>query len=194
MRQTRSSERAGVKPRLKRPPMPMAHAVGPESLENTMGAAYVWATILTVWILSLLPWRVWHAAPEMLLLVITFWSLHDSRRVGMVTAFLFGLTLDVHDVGPLGLQALMYTLTVYAAQAMQRRILRFDLFQQALHLLPIFVGAKFVTVLIGSFLVSAWPGWSWLFSGLLTAALWPLVGWLLLLPQHRLDDAESGSV
>jgi len=111
----------------------------------------------------------------------------------MMIAFLFGLTLDVHDVGPLGLQALMYTLTVYGAQAMQRRILRFDLFQQALHLLPIFVGAKFVTVLIGAFLVSAWPGWSWLFSALLTAALWPLVGWLLLLPQHRLDDAESGS-
>ncbi|MDO9024763.1 rod shape-determining protein MreD [Zwartia sp.] len=182
-----------MKPRLKRPPMPMAHAVGPESLENTMGAGYVWATLLTVWILSLLPWRVWHAAPEVLLLVITFWSLHDSRRIGMVVAFLFGLTLDVHDVGPLGLQALMYTLTVYGAQAMQRRVLRFDLFQQALHLLPIFVGAKFVTVLIGSFLVSAWPGWSWLFSALLTVALWPLVGWLLLLPQHRLDDAESGS-
>lgn len=193
MRQVRSSERASMKPRLKRPPMPMAHDVGPESVESTMGAGYVWATMLTVWILSLLPWRVWHAAPEMLLLVITFWSLHDSRRVGMVVAFLFGLTMDVHDVGPLGLQALMYTLTVFGAQALQRRVLRFDLLQQALHLLPVFVVAKFVTVLIGTFLVSAWPGWSWLFSALLTAALWPFVGWLLLLPQHRLDDAESGS-
>lgn len=173
--------------------MPMAHAVGPESLQATMGAGYVWATMLLIWILSLLPWRIWHAAPELLLVVITFWSLRDSRRVGMVVAFLFGLTLDVHDVGPLGLQALMFTLTVYGAQAMQRRVLRFDLIQQAIHLLPIFVGTKLVAVLIGAFLVSDWPGWSWLLSALLTAACWPLVSWLLLLPQHRMDDAEGGS-
>ncbi|MDP4908328.1 MAG: rod shape-determining protein MreD [Burkholderiaceae bacterium] len=173
--------------------MPIAHDVGPESSETIAGAGYVWATLLLVWILSLLPWRVWHAAPELLLLVITFWSLHDSRRIGMVVAFLFGLTLDVHDVGPLGLQALMFALTVYGAQAMQRRILRFDLLQQGIHLLPVFVGAKLITVLIGAFLVSAWPGWSWLFSALFTIACWPLVSWILLLPQHRLDDAEGGS-
>ena len=173
--------------------MPMAHDVGPESTETIAGAGYVWVTLLLVWILSLLPWRVWHAAPELMLLVITFWSLHDSRRIGMVVAFLFGLTLDVHDVGPLGLQALMFALTVYGAQAMQRRVLRFDLLQQGIHLLPIFVGAKLITVLIGAFLVSAWPGWSWLFSALLTTACWPLVSWILLLPQHRLDDAEGGS-
>jgi len=173
--------------------MPMAHAVGLESLNATMGAGYVWATMLGIWMLSLLPWRNWHAAPELLLVVITFWAIRDSRRVGMVVAFLFGLTLDVHDVGPLGLQALMFTLTVYAAQSMQRRVLRFDLFQQAIHLLPIFIGTKLVTVLIGAFLVSAWPGWSWLLCALLTAACWPLVSWLLLLPQHRLDDAEGGS-
>lgn len=171
----------------------MAHAVGPESLVNTMGAGYVWATMLVVWLLSLLPWRVWHAAPEVLLLVITFWSLHDSRRVGIVVAFLFGLSLDVHDVGPLGLQALLYMLTVYGAQTIQRRVLRFDMIQQAVQLLPVFVVAKLVVVLIGAFLVSAWPGWSWLLSALLTAALWPVVGWLLLAPQRRMDASEPGS-
>ena len=29
---------------------------------------------------------------------------------------------------------------------------------------------------------------------LLTAALWPLVGWVLLLPQHRMDDVDGTPV
>ncbi len=61
-----------------------------------------------------------------------------------------------------------------------------------MHLVPLFVGAKLVTVLIGTFIVSAWPGWAWLPGVLLTVACWPLVGWLLLLPQHRMDYVGTG--
>lgn len=130
-------------------------------------------------------------APDLLLLVIVFWSLHDSRRVGLLTAFVFGLIMDVHDVGPLGLQALTYALTVFTALTIQRRLLRFELIGQALHLLPPLVVTKALGTLIGAFLVSQWPGWSWSISALLTAALWPLIAWLLLLPQHRLQDSET---
>jgi rod shape-determining protein MreD len=141
--------------------------------------------------LSLLPWRTWPMSPDLLLLVILFWSLHDARRIGLFTAFIFGMVMDVHDVGPLGLQALTYALTVFGAQSLQRRLLRFGLVSQALHLLPLLVVIKAMSALLGAFLVSAWPGWSWLIAALLTAALWPLIAWLLLLPQHRLQDQDA---
>lgn len=183
---TRSS-RAGVTP----PPVPLPRPVGPNPIDHATSWAFVWATLLGVWLLSLLPWRAWPMSPDLLLLVILFWSLHDARRVGLLTAFVFGLVMDVHDVGPLGLQALTYTLTVFGAQSLQRRLLRFELMSQALHLLPLLVLIKAIGALLGAFLVSAWPGWSWLVAALLTAALWPLIAWLLLLPQHRLQDPET---
>ena len=169
-----------------------ARNVQPHSLQTAMGGRYIWTTTICVWLLSLLPWRNWIVTPDILLVVIAFWSFHEPRRMGMVAAFCFGLTLDVHDAGPLGLQALLYALVVYGTQLLHRRLMRFDLLRQAMHLIPLFVGVKFVTVLLGAFLVSAWPGWAWLPGAMLTVACWPLVGWLLLLPEHRMDDAGTG--
>ncbi|MEI8399949.1 MAG: rod shape-determining protein MreD [Alcaligenaceae bacterium] len=183
---TRSS-RTGISP----PPVPLPRPVGPNPIDHAASLFFVWVTLLGVWLLSLLPWRAWPMSPDLLLLVLVFWSLHDARRVGLLTAFLFGLVMDAHDVGPLGLQALTYTLTVFGAQSLQRRLLRFELVSQALHLMPLFVVIKAIGALLGAFLVSAWPGWSWLIAALATAALWPLIAWLLLLPQHRLQDPET---
>jgi len=173
------------------PPVPLPRPVGPNSIDHSASLVFVWTTVLAVWLLSLLPWRAWPISPDLLLLVIVFWSLHDSRRVGLFTAFAFGLVMDVHDVGPLGLQALTYTVMVFGVQTWQRRLLRFELLSQALHLLPLFVLVKAFGALLGAFLVSAWPGWSWLVAALITAALWPAVAWLLLLPQHRLQDTDA---
>jgi rod shape-determining protein MreD len=37
----------------------------------------------------------------------------------------------------------------------------------------------------------AWPHWSQLFAPLMQAALWPLVGALLLAPQRRAFDPDN---
>ena len=194
MRRPSQSEMASTRSRALRPPVPRPHAVRPDPLENLTSPYFVWGTILGVWLLSLLPWRNWMLAPDLLLLVIAFWSVHEPRRIGMVVAFIFGLMMDVHDVGPLGQQALTYALVVYGATVLQRRLLRFDLWSQGLHMLPVLFVAKLIGVLICAWLANFWAGWSWVISVLLTAALWPAVGWLLLLPQHRMGDADASSV
>lgn len=177
-----------------RPPVPRSHTVQPDPLGGAASTRYLSGTLILVWMLSLLPWREWQAAPDLLLLVIGFWSVHDSRRVGMVVAFFFGLMMDVHDVGPLGLQALTYTIVAYGGNVLHRRLLRFDLWSQGLHMLPVFFFAKLIGVLMNAWLASSWAGWSWAMGVVLTAALWPAVGWLLLLPQHRMSDADASSV
>ncbi len=194
MRHPSQTELASTRSRATRPPVPRPHAVRPDPLENLTSQRYIWGTMIGVWFLSLLPWRAWPMAPDVLLLVIAFWSVHESRRVGMVVAFIFGLLMDVHDVGPLGQQALTYSIVVYGGSVLHRRLLRFDLWSQGLHMLPVFFVAKLIGVLICAWLANFWAGWSWVIGVLLTAALWPAVGWLLLLPQHRMDNADANSV
>jgi rod shape-determining protein MreD len=111
----------------------------------------------------------------------------------LFTAFFFGLLMDVHDAGLLGEHALSYTLVAYGAVVLHRRLQRFDLWSQAMHMLPVFFIARFVTQIIHAWLAGKWPGWDWGISVLLTTALWPLAGWVLHLPQRGVDDAESSS-
>ncbi|WP_442595677.1 rod shape-determining protein MreD [Parapusillimonas sp. JC17] len=156
--------------------------------------AFIWFTILLMWLLSLLPWRLWQSAPDLLLLVIAFWSVHEPQRVTMFTAFVFGLLMDVHDAGLLGGHALTYTLVAYGAVVLHRRLTRFNAVVQALHMLPVFLVAETLGNMVYAWLSGEWAGWHWLWSTLLTAALWPLAEFLLHMPQRRLDEADAGSV
>lgn len=158
------------------------------------GLVFVWATVFLMWLISLLPWRLWQPAPDLLLLVIAFWCLHEPRRINMAAAFVFGLLLDVHDAGLLGEQALVYTLVAYGTQLLSRRMLRFNVVVQAIHLIPVFVVAEAVARLAHVWLAGEWAGWAWLWSALFTVALWPLADVLLLMPQRRLDDADTSQV
>lgn len=158
------------------------------------GLVFVWATVIAVWLISLLSWRMWPLAPDLLLLVIAFWCLHEPRRINMAVAFVFGLLLDVHDAGLLGEQALAYVLVAYGTQLLSRRMLRFNVVIQAIHLVPVFVLAEAVARLAHVWLAGEWTGWAWLWSALLTVLLWPLADVLLLIPQRRLDDADASSV
>lgn len=167
-----------------------AHA---ERLLRPARGAFVWTTLIVVWLASMLPWRLWSAAPDVMALVLAYWGAYESRRVGLVTAFVFGILLDVHDTALLGGHALTYVLAVYGAQFLQRRLQRFDLLGQAVHMLPVFLVAPLCTHLVIAWLGGYWPGWTWMLGALITAALWPVAGWVLQLPQRRLDDAESSA-
>jgi rod shape-determining protein MreD len=123
--------------------------------------------------------------PDVLAIVVVFWTVHQPRRVGLVLAFLLGLVLDVHESALLGQNALSYVVLCGLAALAQRRLLWFPLNEQALQILPIFVVAalaEWTTRLVSQ---QAWPDWPLLLVPFLQAALWPLVGALLLAPQRR---------
>src|SRR3546814_909708 len=138
-----------------------------------------------------LPWRLWAPAPDLLLLVIAFWCLNEPHRVGMFTAFVFGLLMDVHDAGLLGAHALAYTLVAYGAVVLTRRLQRFNSVVQALHMLPVFLASEAASRLVHAWLMGEWAGWMWVWSVLFTVMLWPLVDILLLVQQRRLDAVDS---
>ncbi|MBP6277399.1 MAG: rod shape-determining protein MreD [Limnohabitans sp.] len=133
----------------------------------------------------------WRWLPDILAIVVVFWNVYQPRRVGLVLAFVLGLALDVHESALLGQNALSYVVLSSMAIAVQRRLLWFPLREQALQIAPLFVLASLLEWATRLIVQDAWPHWSQLFAPLMQAALWPMIGALLLAPQRRAVDPDN---
>ncbi|MGY8905471.1 MAG: rod shape-determining protein MreD [Burkholderiales bacterium] len=132
------------------------------------------------------PW-----VPDLLMLVLVFWSVHQPLRVGVGAAFVFGLLMDVHQSSLLGQHALAYTALGFFAITIHRRLLWFTVPSQALQLLPFFLGAHAVELTVRLLGGGVFPGVWQVAAPLLEVALWPLVSVVLLAPQRRSPDPDE---
>lgn len=133
--------------------------------------------------------QVW--LPDVLAVVLVFWTIHQPQRVGMTSAFIFGLALDVHESALLGQNALAYVCMSFLATAIHRRVLWFPLREQTVQVLPVFVVTALIEWLIRLIASESWPHWQQLIAPLLQTAVWPLIGALLLAPQRRAHDRDD---
>lgn len=154
----------------------------------------VWASLILVAMAALLPWRQWQPVPDVLCVLIVFWSFHEPSKVGLLTAFVFGLLMDVHDTNLLGQNALFYILCVYGVSLMRKRLLHFSSIVQMLHVIPVIVIAAFLTNLLAAWQNDQWLGLSWLWSALITGALWPLIDIIMFLHQRKSVADDVGTV
>ena len=152
---------------------------------------FVWGTLVFAFLLNVLPLGRAPAMPDFLALVLVFWNVHESRRVGIGAAFVFGLLMDVHSGAVLGQHALAYTLLSFFAVTIHRRLLWFTVPSQAMQILPLFVGAQAVSMLVRVIAGGMFPGWSLILAPVLQALLWPVATWLLLAPQRRAPDPDE---
>lgn len=152
---------------------------------------FIGFTLLAALAFNLLPLGRTAWLPDLLALTLVFWNVHQPRRVGIGVAFLFGLLMDVHQGAVLGHHALAYTLLSFGAITIHRRILWFGQLEQALHVLPLFVGVHLVLLAIRLLGGGLFPGWSVLLAPVLEALLWPLATVLLLAPQRRAPDPDE---
>lgn len=164
---------------------------GTDQLLLPVNPFFIAFTLLVALMLEMLPGGGHPAAPDLMALVLVFWSVHQPRRVGVGFAFFFGLVMDVHQGAVLGQHALAYTLLSYLAISVHRRVLWFSLPAQALHVLPVFFAAQAVTVVARLVAGGMFPGWAVLLAPVFEALLWPLVVLLLLAPQRRAPDPDK---
>lgn len=148
-------------------------------------------SLVAAFMLNLLPWGGSLMVPDFVALVLIFWSIHQPRKVGIGVAFLMGLMMDVHDASLLGENALAYTLLSYFAITIHRRVLWFAPLVQILHVLPLLLLMQCVQLAIQYVLNGRLPGWIFFSESIVTTALWPLAGWLLLAPQRRAVDHDD---
>ena len=152
---------------------------------------FMWFTLLVALALNVVPLGRVAAMPDFLALVLVFWNVHQSRRIGVGVAFLFGLLMDVHSGAVLGQHALAYTLLSFFAITVHRRLLWFSVPSQALQILPLFLAAHAVSMLVRIIAGGMFPGWEVLLAPALEALLWPIVTLLLLAPQRRAPDPDQ---
>jgi rod shape-determining protein MreD len=147
----------------------------------------IFFSLLGAYLFSVLPWSgIWLLArPDLMLLVLLFWSLHEPRSAGQGLAFVMGLMMDVSDSMLLGQHALVYVMAVFGAQVLRVRILTFPLPEQALHVMGLTVAASGLMLLLNMALGADFPGPSFFISPVVAALLWGPVNWVLYLSSVR---------
>lgn len=147
--------------------------------------SFIVLTVALALLFNLLPWRNSAGVPDLTAAVLAFWCIHQPRRVGIGVAWTLGLLLDVGNGALLGQHALGYSVLAFFAFAVHRRILWFPLWQQALHLLLLLLSTQLLTLVIRLAAGAGFPGWTYFAGSFICAALWPVLSFLLLLPQRQ---------
>ncbi|MDR2165141.1 MAG: rod shape-determining protein MreD [Zoogloeaceae bacterium] len=161
-----------------------------------LSPARPWFIVLSILLgvlLNMLPTRQWPLMPDCALLILAFWSVREPRRVGQGSAFALGLVMDVADGAAFGQHALAYVLTGYGATQLSRRMLWFSLWQQALHMLPLFCFSTGIQMLVRMLATSGGnsPGWMQFLPPLVSTVLWAPVSFLLLAPQYQPETRDD---
>lgn len=164
----------------------------PQHILLPVNPIFIFFTILVAFGINLMPWGQWPFVPDFLALVLIFWNLHEPRRVGISVAFLMGTLMDVASSTLLGENALAYTLLSYFSIMIHRRVLWFPIRIQALYILVLLLFLQAVQLVVH--LIFSWqlPNILMYFSeSVVGAVLWPVVCWLLLMPQKRAVNRDD---
>lgn len=146
---------------------------------------FIMLSLLAALLLNFLPTSNWPGVPDWVALTLVFWSVRESRKVGMGAGFILGLAMDVADASLMGQHALAYVLAAYGASSLARRILWFPLGQQALHVLPLLLAVQFVQLGVRALTGAQLPGLTYFIGPFVGFALWLPLTYVLLLPQYQ---------
>jgi rod shape-determining protein MreD len=167
--------------------------MGPDSPQHILRPAKISTIVvsfLVALLLNFLPWKDLRLVPDFVALVLTFWCIRQPRTVGLGVAWSVGLLTDAGNGVLLGQHALAYSLLAFLSLWLSRRILWFRMPQQMLHIAVLLLVAQGVVLLIRLGAGASFPGWALLVGPLAGAVLWPVLSWLLLMPQRRLEREQ----
>lgn len=163
----------------------------PQRILLPVKAGFMALTTLFALLFNLLPWPDVTGLPDMLALVIVFWCIHQPRKMGIGAAWLLGLMMDSANGALLGQHAFAYAVLAFAAVQLSRRILWFSIWPQALHVLLLLLGAQLLMLSVRLAAGGAFPGFIWLAGSGIGALLWPVVTFLLLIPQRQPEIVDA---
>ena len=129
--------------------------------------------------------------PDVLLLVLVYWGVHEPAKIGMGWAFVLGLCMDVHQSSLLGQHALVYSAVMYGVMLLRQRITWLSVLAQAVQVLPLFLASDVVQLLLRMLMRGGFPGWGFITPSLWCVLLWPLISGLLQLPQRQPPDDDE---
>jgi rod shape-determining protein MreD len=169
----------------------MAFGSKSEHILRPARASTVAASLAIALLLNFLPWKDMRLVPDFVALVLTFWCVRQPRLVGLGVAWTVGLLVDAGNGVLLGQHALAYSLLAFLSIWFSRRLLWFGAMLQAAHVALMLAVAQTLVLLVRLAAGDPFPGWAIYVSPLAGALLWPIVSWLLTLPQRRLEREQT---
>lgn len=156
---------------------------------------FIWSSLVVAMLFNMVQnMGLWGRAawvPDLLAVVLVFWTVHQPLRIGIGASFVFGLLMDVQQGSLLGQHALAYTVLSFFAITVHRRLLWFTVPSQAAQVFPLFLAAHAVELAVRLIGGGVFPGF-WIFlAPVLEAALWPIASVVLLAPQRRAPDPDA---
>lgn len=147
----------------------------------------IWFSLAIALLLSVAPMPKFMeiGRPLWVALFLTYWALAVPHRVGMVSAFAFGILADVLNGTLLGQSALVLTLIIFLVLSLHRRLRMFPMWQQSLVLLVVFGLAQLVQLWLNALTGNRQPTLEFVFPALVSALLWPWVFAILRGLQQR---------
>lgn len=113
--------------------------------------------------------------PEWLALILIYWLIRHPEQVGITTAVIFGLFMDVISGSVLGVHVLAYSVIAYLVLSMHQRLKMFPVIQQSFVVFFLVGISLMIVYLLSVMLNGAGGGLSYLWLALTSAIAWPLV-------------------
>lgn len=164
------------------------------ALQRPAKASFIAFTLFLALMLNLLPWQglLLAARPDFLLLVLLYWAVNQPLRVGMAVAWAMGIVMDVADGALLGQYALAYTVTIFLALTLHRRIQSFGLWPQALHVSVLLLVSQGLVLLIHLASGADFIGWHYFLASATGTLLWAPLALLIQYALEQKSLAEAG--
>ena len=135
-------------------------------------ASFAAAFILTV---MPLPWWLEPLRPEWAILVLIYWCMALPNRVGVGTAWIVGLLLDVLRGGLLGQNALSFAIVAYITLHLYQRMRLFPPWQQAVSVVALVALHLLLQIWIKGISGEVVHAWMFLVPTLTSMLLWPIL-------------------
>jgi rod shape-determining protein MreD len=171
---------------LRLPESPLLKVARPEDILLPPKPWFVVITLFVAFIANLLPLSGIALAirPDFFALVLLYWAIHQPRWIGVGAAWACGLLTDVVEANLFGQHALAYAILGFAAEYFHRRVLRFPLWQQSLHVLGLLLIVQLVVLVLRLMSGASPPSLTLLLTSLSSVLLWPLLSAFLQWPQR----------
>jgi rod shape-determining protein MreD len=129
--------------------------------------------------------------PDFIALVLLFWGTYQPQRVGMSTAFVMGLLMDVGNSSMFGQHALAYSVMIFIALLLRRRLHIFGLLKQAPQIGLLLLFAQFIMLLTELLNRADFPGWYYFLPSFTGMLFWPMISLLLKMPHSLKYDPNA---
>lgn len=129
--------------------------------------------------------------PDFVALVLIFWGIYQPQRVGMSAAFAMGLLMDVGNSNVFGQHALAYSVMIFIALLLHRRLHTFGLLKQAPQIGLLLLFTQFIMLLTELLNRADFPGWHYFLASFIGMLLWPLISLLLKISHSQKYDPNA---